>query len=171
MKRAASLIIAFSMMLGNGCASIVSRSEWPVMVVSDPLGAAVTVRNEQGAVIWTAVTPASIMLRSGDGYFSKAHYTLNFEKEGYETASRQLSASVNNWYWGNIIFGGLIGMLAVDPGTGAMWKIDDFVAETMSRRPAAASPVEIVEGQSGAGAASPSTAETPASPAQSSGTI
>jgi hypothetical protein len=35
-----------------------------------------------------------------------------------------LKATLSGWYFGNIIFGGLIGMLAVDPATGAMWNIE-----------------------------------------------
>ncbi len=34
-----------------------------------------------------------------------------------------LEAGVNGWYFGNIIFGVLLGILIVDPATGAMWKI------------------------------------------------
>ena len=30
---------------------------------------------------------------------------------------------MSGWYWGNLVLGGLIGMLAVDPATGAMWNI------------------------------------------------
>jgi hypothetical protein len=32
---------------------------------------------------------------------------------------------LDGWYIGNIVFGGLIGMLIVDPATGAMWKIEN----------------------------------------------
>ena len=32
-----------------------------------------------------------------------------------------LETRMNGWYLGNIIFGGLIGALIVDPATGAMW--------------------------------------------------
>jgi len=32
---------------------------------------------------------------------------------------------MSGWYWGNILIGGLIGMLVVDPLTGAMYKLPD----------------------------------------------
>ncbi len=32
---------------------------------------------------------------------------------------------MNGWYAGNIVFGGLIGILIVDPATGAMWDIKE----------------------------------------------
>ena len=35
-----------------------------------------------------------------------------------------MGSKVEGWYWGNILFGGLIGMIIVDPATGAMYKLD-----------------------------------------------
>ena len=35
----------------------------------------------------------------------------------------KLDSSLSGWYFGNIIFGGLIGMLIVDPVTGAMYNL------------------------------------------------
>jgi hypothetical protein len=34
-----------------------------------------------------------------------------------------IDGAINGWYFGNILFGGLIGMLAVDPSTGAMYTL------------------------------------------------
>jgi hypothetical protein len=31
---------------------------------------------------------------------------------------------VDGWYFGNLLFGGLIGLLIVDPATGAMYKLE-----------------------------------------------
>jgi hypothetical protein len=140
MIRVVSLVIALGMVLGSGCASIVSKSDWPVTVNSKPDGAVCTVRNKKGTVISKAVTPTIFTLKSGDGYFRSANYTLMFEKEGYQPATTELSTGLNGWYWGNIIFGGLIGMLIVDPATGAMWSLDESVTGTMAALPAAVSP-------------------------------
>ena len=57
------------------------------------------------------------------GYFSGQSYTLRLELEGYKPAEIELTARMSGWYWGNLLLGGLIGMLAVDPATGAMWNI------------------------------------------------
>jgi hypothetical protein len=43
---------------------------------------------------------------------------------GYETKKINVECSINGWYFGNIVFGGLIGFLIVDPVTGAMFKLD-----------------------------------------------
>ena len=34
-----------------------------------------------------------------------------------------VSAHVNGWYVGNIVFGGLLGLLIIDPATGAMYSL------------------------------------------------
>lgn len=41
-----------------------------------------------------------------------------------------LQANLNPWYFGNLLFGGFIGFLIVDPATGAMWKIEDTMVST-----------------------------------------
>ena len=35
-----------------------------------------------------------------------------------------IQADIEGWYFGNFLWGGLIGLLVIDPATGAMWKID-----------------------------------------------
>ena len=35
-----------------------------------------------------------------------------------------ISSGINGWYFGNFILGGVIGLLIVDPITGAMWTIN-----------------------------------------------
>lgn len=50
---------------------------------------------------------------------------MTASKEGYNTAALPLRTSVDGWYWGNFLFGGLIGFLIVDPVTGAMFKVND----------------------------------------------
>jgi hypothetical protein len=42
---------------------------------------------------------------------------------GYKTHTVTLESNVSGWYVGNILFGGLIGMLIVDPITGAMYTL------------------------------------------------
>jgi hypothetical protein len=107
------------------CASIVSKSSRPVTITSSPIGAKVTLSKSSGVPIQTGETPMTVTLETSNGYFSKAKYQIQASKAGYETSTTQIAASLNGWYWGNIVFGGLIGMLIVDPATGAMWKLED----------------------------------------------
>ncbi|WP_153799535.1 PEGA domain-containing protein [Foetidibacter luteolus] len=110
------------------CASIVSKSNWPVSIDSKPSGASVTIFNKKGAEVYTGKTPASLKLKSGSGFFSKESYSIVLSKDGFETKKINLECRVNGWYWGNILIGGIIGMLIVDPATGAMYKLDkEFV--------------------------------------------
>jgi len=135
MKRIVILVGMVGVLLCSGCASIVSHSTWPVTINSSPSGATVTVKDNRGIEMQKAITPTTLMLRSSAGYFSPASYSFQFEKEGYHPGSASLSAGINGWYIGNIIFGGLIGFLIVDPLTGAMWRLDYVVFGNLSPNP------------------------------------
>ncbi len=67
----------------------------------------------------------TVTLETSNGFFTKAKYNVEASKTGYETSKTEIAAGVNGWYFGNILFGGVIGMLIVDPATGAMWKLED----------------------------------------------
>ncbi|KUJ83028.1 hypothetical protein AWR36_010840 [Microbulbifer flavimaris] len=109
--------------LASGCASILSDSKYPVTIASTPSGANFSVVNEAGLDVHSGVTPDTITLDASDGFFSSATYTVNYQMAGYNEQSFQLKAGMDGWYIGNILLGGLIGMLIVDPATGAMWKL------------------------------------------------
>ena len=68
-----------------------------------------------------------MVLSADNGFFSRASYVVTFEKENYESVSMPLKAGMDGWYIGNVLLGGLIGILIVDPATGAMWSLDDRV--------------------------------------------
>lgn len=124
--------------LHTGCATIVSKKSFPVSFVSEPSGAKVEVKDNKGVVHFTGTTPATAELRGGNGYFTRGRYTVTTTKDGYTPATQQLTASMNGWYWGNLLFGGLIGMLIVDPVSGAMYEIDTQTI-TLNMTPALAS--------------------------------
>lgn len=115
----------------TGCASIVSKSDWPVSLQSQPLGATVTVTDSSGKNVYSGVTPTNVTLKSSKGFFKGEKYTVSFEKDGV-TTTHQLESRINDWYFGNILFGGLIGLLIVDPATGAMYKLPDEVKVKIS---------------------------------------
>ena len=109
--------------LTTGCASIVSDSKWPVAVTSTPDQAQFTIRNQAGVTVAGGTTPQTIMLDGGAGYFDGETYTVHFAKDGYSAGDVIVDSSINGWYFGNLIFGGLAGLFVVDPLTGAMWKL------------------------------------------------
>lgn len=129
MKKYSALLVVAGAVVLAGCASIVSKSEYPVAVTSNPTGADFTVKRANGLPIASGVTPATITLAASDGYFKPAKYTVEFRRKGV-AQSVPLTAKVDGWYFGNILFGGLIGLLIVDPATGAMWRLNDTVVAT-----------------------------------------
>jgi hypothetical protein len=116
------VVLAFSGQLG-GCATIVARSTQTIIVGSVPEGAAVTITNASGTAVHSGNTPMSVTLKKGRGYFKPEHYVVSITKEGFQPQQLKIDGAINGWYFGNIIFGGLIGMLAVDPSTGAMYTL------------------------------------------------
>lgn len=116
------LILSISILV-SGCASIVSSSNYDVTISSDPSGANFTVTNRSGKSIFTGATPASVTLGASSGYFKNETYTIKLDMPGYQQKVYTLSSTLDGWYWGNLFVGGLIGMLAVDPATGAMYKL------------------------------------------------
>jgi hypothetical protein len=113
-----NLVLLAASLLAAGCASIVSKSNWPVNVTSSPPECRVTLKDKRGIKILKGTIPTVITLPSSSGFFSGADYSLVFEKDGFEPVTVTLSSELNPWYIGNILFGGLIGFLVVDPATG-----------------------------------------------------
>ena len=126
-----ALIVAMAGL--QGCASILGDSRYPVSVSSAPAGATFEITDKKGQVVHSGNTPSTVTLKSGNGYFSGQTYTLRFKKDGYPDKSVKLDSSLSGWYWGNIVFGGLIGMLIVDPATGAMYKLPESVSADMGK--------------------------------------
>lgn len=110
----------------TGCASIVSKSNYPVNITSQPSDADITIVNKKGRVVYEGKTPTIVDLKAGAGFFQGQDYVVTFNKDGYETQTAQIERKLDNWYlFGNIAVGGFIGWLIVDPITGAMWVLED----------------------------------------------
>ncbi len=121
------LILVFS-----SCASIVSKSSYPISINSTPTEAKITITDKKGIEVYKGNTPATMKLKAGSGFFGKAQYQVKFEKDGYDTKIVPVQFKLDGWYVGNIVFGGLIGLLIVDPATGAMYKLDtEFLNESL----------------------------------------
>lgn len=121
----------------SGCASIVSKTSYPIVVSTYPPGASVTIENRNGEQVFKGSSPAAVRLKSGGGYFKGATYTIRINKEGFAEKMVQVTSTVNGWYFGNLLFGGLIGMLVVDPATGAMFKLQNTtISETLQEQTA-----------------------------------
>lgn len=115
-------ILAFTLGL-NGCASIITGSSQVVTFTSVPESASIEIKNRKGKKIHTGQTPVTVSLKKGAGYFKPEKYKVTFSKAGYQTKTVEVTGTLSGWYFGNILFGGLIGILIVDPFTGAMYRL------------------------------------------------
>lgn len=120
-RQLVSALLCVSMV--TGCSSIVSKTDYPVVIASKPDQAKFVITNRNGQGVFSGSTPATVVLKASSGYFKGESYTVVFSHEGYPDQTHTLTSSVDGWYFGNILIGGLIGMLIVDPATGAMYKL------------------------------------------------
>ncbi|SDW55478.1 peptidase associated/transthyretin-like domain-containing protein [Flavobacterium degerlachei] len=134
MKLKLNLVAVLSIILLSSCASIVSKSSWPITINSTPSEAKISIKDKKGIEIYTGNTPATLKLKSGAGFFSKAQYQVTFEKVGFDKKVVPVEFKLNGWYFGNILFGGPLGLLIIDPATGAMFKLEtEFLNETLTK--------------------------------------
>lgn len=129
--KTASIVLSSSILFAS-CASIVSKSSYPISINSAPSEAQIVIKDKKGIEIFSGQTPATLKLKSGSGFFGKARYQVTFNKSGYQTKTVPVEFKLNGWYFGNLLFGGVLGMLIIDPATGAMYKIEtEFLNETL----------------------------------------
>ncbi|RTR01971.1 hypothetical protein [Halomonas nitroreducens] len=114
-----------SVMTLSGCASIVGDKEQAITINSTPSQADVVITDERSMDVFEGKTPTTVTLRKADGsYFGGKSYTVNISKDGFEDRTVAISSSPNGWYVaGNLVFGGFVGWLIVDPLTGSMYSL------------------------------------------------
>ena len=120
----------------SSCATILSEKTYPVTFHTTPPGGEVSITNKAGAEVYQGSTPVTISLPAGKSYFSGETYDIRATMAGFPTASATLDTTIDGWYIGNILFGGVIGLLFVDPLTGAMYKLDDSFLVDLEPPPA-----------------------------------
>jgi hypothetical protein len=117
------MLVVFAATALSGCATIVHSGPRTIPVASTPAGAKVSIYDRENTLVMTNTTPFVASLEPKYGYFKGQTYRLVFEMPGYAPAELKIDASLSGWYFGNLVFGGLIGMLIVDPLTGAMYNL------------------------------------------------
>lgn len=116
-------LIAAALIICSGCASIVDGGNKKVQINSNPAGAMVTVTDAEGHTMLESKTPATVRLPRFKGYFQGETYNVKFDMAGYYPSEMQIKPQLDGWYFGNILFGGAIGLFVVDPLTGSMWTL------------------------------------------------
>ena len=91
------------------CASIMHGTSQDLAISSNPTGATVIVDG-----VPAGKTPVVAKMGRGDAH------KIRIELPGYEPYETAVTKSVSGWVWGNILFGGLIG-LAVDAIDGGLY--------------------------------------------------
>jgi hypothetical protein len=116
MLRTIAAVLCASAALGTlvGCATIVRGSSQTVTANTQPPGAVCEFKREHQPDVIANPTPQTVTLEK-----SKDDVTVVCRKDGYLDASSQLGSKFEGWTFGNIIFGGLVGVV-VDAGSGAM---------------------------------------------------
>lgn len=113
-----------SLLTATACSSIVHNGPRSFAVNSAPEGAKVTAYRQGSTIaVDSGVTPKTFYLAPRKKYFAGQPYTIKVEKEGFKPVEINLRPEISGWYWGNFFFGGLLGMLVVDPATGSMWNL------------------------------------------------
>ncbi len=101
-----------------GCASIVSGRHSDVTINSYPPNAHVVIQDRKGKEVASLDTPGQVNLTRG--MFWPARYTAVVEAPGFQPQKVDVKYKVNPWTYGNIVLGGIPGLL-VDDMMGAMW--------------------------------------------------
>jgi PEGA domain len=104
------LVLAISLSFSN-CATIIHGSKQDVGFSSNPTGASVTINGES-----FGKTPTVVKLQRKD------QQSVKISLDGYLPYEVVLTRKVDGWIAGNIIFGGIIGLI-VDAADGAMYKL------------------------------------------------
>jgi hypothetical protein len=102
------------------CAGIMHGTHQDVGISSNPTGAKVFVDDQM-----TGATPVIAHLRRKDNHI------VRIELAGYKPYETTITRTTSGWVWGNLVFGGLIG-LAVDALDGGLYNLTpDQVSGTM----------------------------------------
>ncbi len=99
-------------LLFSSCASIISGSKQNINFNSTPSGATVWVDD-----VNLGVTPVIAQLER-----IKKNQKVKIELQGYKPYELILNRKTNGWIWGNILFGGIIGII-IDASSGAMYRL------------------------------------------------
>jgi uncharacterized protein YceK len=122
--------IALSLAL-SACASIMHGTSQDVGISSTPTSASVTVDNAA-----KGQTPYVAKLSRKDNHI------IHIAADGYDPADLTLTRSTSGWVWGNLLFGGIIG-LAVDAITGGLYKLTpEQLSATLAKQQASVAPTK-----------------------------
>ena len=99
-----NILVAVLLLMASssvGCATIVTSDTVDVSLATSPPGAKAHVNGQS----YSTTSPVSIPVRRGK------EPTIHIEKDGYEPQDIKLNREFGGWVWGNLLFGGVIGLV------------------------------------------------------------
>jgi hypothetical protein len=102
---------AILLVLVTGCATMIRGTRQQIPIRSTPAGATVSTGTQ------SLVTPGTLTLERDQ------LHEVTITKAGYVTAHRCIAPRQDGVIWGNLAFGGVVGIL-VDQGDGAVYALD-----------------------------------------------
>lgn len=127
MKIFNSAAVLGSAALLASCSTIIEGSTDKVNVTTSPQvqNARCDLKNGRGQ--WDVSSPGTTQVKK-----SKTDLQINCQDPvNGATGTKTIESDVDAWYFGNIIFGGIIGLI-VDPSTGSMWKYQSDVTVVLN---------------------------------------
>lgn len=120
-------LLAISFLLSQvSCASIVCGRHESLDILSMPSGAQVRVDGRS-----VGDTPVATEVKRGE------EHEVQVQKEGYLDDARMTRKAFNGWFVGNLLFGGLVGMI-IDLADGAAFSVDpNPIQVTLIEKPVA----------------------------------
>ena len=96
MKSRLLLALLFAIYV-SGCATIMNGTTQSISVSSDPEGA--NAKSDNGEI---CSTPCSLVLPRNNSHL------ITIEKEGYDPEKARITSGLSGWFWGNLLFWGLL---------------------------------------------------------------
>lgn len=123
--RVRTLAVAAFLLATGACATVMQGTKQGISINSNPTGASIMVDGEP-----MGTTPAVLQLAR------KKEHVVRLDLEGYQPFEMALTKTTSGWVWGNLVFGGLVG-LGVDAATGGLYKLTpETIAANMTTQTA-----------------------------------
>lgn len=111
MRRTSFVVLGLSLLSLTGCSTVVNGKRQALIINSNPPGAEFAVDGVSG------VTPGTVQVER-----ARANHTVAISKPGYQPTEVTVGRKLSPWVAGNVLVGGLIG-LVVDFGTGGAYAL------------------------------------------------
>ena len=130
---APAFAVTASVVLLSGCGTIFNGGSGPVTIRSNAPNATYTIVDRKGNQVASGRSSQQFTLQNSSGYMIPGIYTVRATAPGYEDTEHRFRAVLSGWYAGNILFGGALGMLILDPLSGGMWEVEQEVTIPMRK--------------------------------------